>query len=50
LPRIEIDNALADHLVEAGLLAEWDAESPAAIADAVLRLLRLLRNGISEAG
>ena len=42
LPRIEVDSSIADDLVEAGLLAEWDGENPDAIAAAVLKLLALL--------
>ena len=42
LPRIEIDGTIADDLVEAGLLEEWDAENPQAVADAVVKLLKLL--------
>jgi hypothetical protein len=42
LPRIEIDGTTADDLVEHGLLQEWDTENPEAVADAVVRLLKLL--------
>jgi hypothetical protein len=42
LPRIEIDGSIADDLVEAGLLQEWDTEQPEAVAEAVVRLLKLL--------
>jgi hypothetical protein len=42
LPRIEIDNSIADNLVEAELLEEWSTEDPQAIADAVVKLLRML--------
>ena len=42
LPRIEIDGTTADDLVEHGLLQEWDTENPEAVAEAVVRLLKLL--------
>jgi hypothetical protein len=42
LPRIEIDNSVADDLVEAGVLQEWDTENPQAIAAAIVKLLKLL--------
>jgi hypothetical protein len=48
LPRLEISNSVADDLCEAGFLSEWDSESPQAIADAILKLLRSLRNDISD--
>jgi hypothetical protein len=44
LPRIELDGTTADDLVEAGLLQEWSTEDPEAVADAVVRLLKLLPN------
>jgi hypothetical protein len=47
LPRIEIDNSVADDLVEAKLLAEWDTEKPQAVAAAILKLLRHIGNDIS---
>jgi hypothetical protein len=43
LPRIEIDGDITDALVDAGVLGAWDEENPQAIAEAVLKLLRLLR-------
>jgi hypothetical protein len=42
LPRIEISRSVADDLVEAGLLAEWDTENPQAIAEAILKAVELL--------
>ena len=49
LPRLEIENSIADDLVEAGFLSEWSTEDPAAVAEAVLKLLRSLRgNVVSE--
>jgi hypothetical protein len=42
LPRMEIDGTIADDLVEAGLLGEWDTENVEAIAEAVKKLLVLL--------
>lgn len=52
---IEIDNATADDLVEAGLLEEWSTEDPKAVAEAVVKLLKMLPlllegNAISEMG
>jgi hypothetical protein len=47
LPRIEIDMTVADALVEAGHLGEWDTENPSAIAEAVKRLLRQIGNDVS---
>jgi hypothetical protein len=44
LPRIEIDGTTADDLVEVGLLQEWDTENPEAVAEAVVKLLKLLPN------
>lgn len=43
LPRIAIENSIADDLVEAGLLQDWSTEDPQAVAEAVLKLLRSLR-------
>jgi hypothetical protein len=44
LPRIELEGTTADDLVEAGFLEEWDTENPEAVADAVVKLLKLLPN------
>jgi hypothetical protein len=48
LPRIEVSNEVADGLVDAGLLSEWDSENPTAVADVALKLLNVFRNRISE--
>lgn len=44
LPRLEMDNAVADDLVEAGFLGEWDSENPQAIAEAILKFLKSIEN------
>jgi hypothetical protein len=46
LPRIGIDHSIADDLVETNLLAEWDTEDPAKVAEAIVKLLKQLRNVI----
>jgi hypothetical protein len=51
LPRIEIENTVADELVEAGFLGAWDTENPQAVIEAIVKLamtsLRTDRNDIS---
>jgi hypothetical protein len=47
LPRIEVTAEMVDALVEAHLLQAWDESDPAAVAAAVVKLLRTLsRNAI----
>jgi hypothetical protein len=48
LPRIEISQELTDHLVDAGMLAEWDTECPQAIADAIIKLLERIGNDVPD--
>lgn len=48
LPRIEIDNTIADDLFDAHLIKECDLEDPQAIAQAIVKLLQLLRKNISN--
>ena len=41
LPPIELDRSMIDALQEAGHLAEWDENDPRAVAEAVIKLLRI---------